>query len=254
MNALTVSTTSTVTRCAAKADGVARRRVPPPRAPVTRALHRAGRHDALGTNDVALPSALSRRAALLAAGSVALTPLSAASAEDAEDADPAPSAHARGAGRPRQGGRRGAKRVGRFRQAGVRFRAQPVPPNAAGVLAALTPGPGEVPTRPDRHQARRAPPAIHVRDGRRAGHDGHGHVSDQLLEIASERWGVHTAVLPAQDRAREADGPAVLRLHLVHAVQGCGERDPEVAERVRGAVRRRGNDQGDSPRRKLVGQ
>ena len=90
MNALTVSTPSTVTQHAAKVDGIARRRVHRPRAPVTRALQRAGHHDALGTDDVALPSALSRRAALLAAGSVALTPLSAACAEDAEDADPPP--------------------------------------------------------------------------------------------------------------------------------------------------------------------
>ena len=89
MNALTVSTPSTVTQHAAKADGIARRRVHRPRAPVTRALHRAGHHDALGTDDVALPSAVSRRAALLAVGSVALTPVSAARAEDAEDAEDA---------------------------------------------------------------------------------------------------------------------------------------------------------------------
>ena len=88
MNALTVSTTSKVIRHAAKTDGVARRRVHRARAPATRALHRVG-HDALGTDDVAA-SALSRRAALLAAGSVALTPLSAASAEDTDDADPPP--------------------------------------------------------------------------------------------------------------------------------------------------------------------
>ena len=135
MNALTVSTTSTVTRCAAKADGVARRRVHRPRAPVTRALHRAGRHDALGTDDVALPSALSRRAALLAAGSVALTPLSAASAEARRTRTPRPSAHARGAGRPRQGGRRGAARRRSVRLASASAPNQYLPTPQARCLA-----------------------------------------------------------------------------------------------------------------------
>ena len=185
MNALTVSTPSTVTQHAAKADGIARRRVHRPRAPVTRALHRAGHHDALGTDDVALPSALSRRAALLAAGFVALTPLS-ATCGGWEERAPAPSAHARGAGRPREGGRRGAKRVRRSCQAGVRFRAQPVPPNAAGVLAALTPGSGAVPA-PRSTSSSPCSPAIHVRDGRRAGHDGHGHRFRSTFGIVAER-------------------------------------------------------------------
>ena len=152
MNALTRPHASAVTtRCVGTGVGERRcRRVHRPRTAVsTRASsHRTEVAASLGTDDV---EHVSRRAALMVAGSlIALTPLS-ARADDAEDArrPPAPYAHPRGAGRPRQGERRGATRVGRFDKARVTDRAQPVPPHPAGVLLTVTAGPRAVPARPD---------------------------------------------------------------------------------------------------------
>ena len=155
MNALTRPHASAVTtRCVGTGVGERRcRRVHRPRTAVsTRASsHRTEVAASLGTDDV---EHVSRRAALIAAGSlIALTPLSARAddAEDADDADdpPPPQLTPEEQARPRQGERRGATRVGRFDKARVTDRAKPVPsPIPQGFSLPLPPDPVRFPRAP----------------------------------------------------------------------------------------------------------